>query len=241
MQKDSLYPKSENMKFSKSYFSKFEISLWITSLILITSSFLMFDRSSFLTLIASIIGVTAILLNAKGNPIGQGLMVIFSLIYGIISYGFDYYGEMVTYLGMSMPMAIIALIAWLKNPFKGNHTEVKVNRISRRETTFMIILTALVTVLFFFVLKRFGTANLIPSTISVTTSFAAVYLTFRRSPYFSLLYAANDVVLIILWVLASISDISYLSVVVCFAMFLVNDLYAFISWRKMEIRQRVSD
>ncbi len=229
------------MKKIKNYFSTFEICLWITSVVLITASYLIFDRSSILTLIASDLGVTAILLNAKGNPIGQGLMVVFSIIYGIISYGFAYYGEMITYLGMTMPMSVFALIAWLRNPFKGNKAQVEVNRISRKETIFMIILSALVTFGFYFILKSFGTANLVPSTISVTTSFAAVYLTFRRSPYFSLLYAANDIVLIVLWVMASFHSISYISVVVCFVMFLVNDLYAFISWRKMEIKQRLVD
>lgn len=229
------------MKRIKNYFSKFEISLWITSVTLIAASYFVFDRSSPLTLIASILGVTAILLNAKGNPIGQGLMVIFSIIYGIISYGFSYYGEMITYMGMSMPMAIIALIAWLKNPFNGNHAEVKVNRISKKETAFMLILSAFVTLVFYFILKHFNTANIIPSTLSVTTSFLAVYLTFRRSPYFSLLYAFNDVVLIVLWIFASLTNLSYISVVVCFLMFLINDMYAFISWRKMEIRQRTID
>lgn len=229
------------MKKIKNYFSKFEISLWITSVTLITFSFMIFDRSSYLTLIASILGVTAILLNAKGNPIGQGLMVIFSIIYGIISYGFAYYGEMITYVGMSLPMAVIALIAWLKNPFEKGKAEVKVNRITKKETLFMIILSLLVTLVFYFILKTFNTANLIPSTFSVTTSFAAVYLTFRRSPYFSLLYAFNDIVLIVLWGLASFHSLSYISVLVCFLMFLLNDLYAFISWRKMEIRQRLVD
>lgn len=225
---------------AKSYFSKFEISIWILSVVSITASFLIFDRESFLTLIASILGVTAILLNAKGNPIGQGLMVIFSVIYGIISYGFAYYGEMVTYLGMTLPMSVIALITWLRNPFKGNKAEVSVNKLSMKEIIFMIFLTVLVTILFFFILKHFGTSNLIPSTISVTTSFAAVYLTFRRSPYFSLLYALNDIVLIILWALASVYDTSYISVIVCFVMFLINDLYAFISWLKMDKRQNLS-
>ena len=229
------------MKKLKGYFSKFEISLWLISVILITASFLIFDRGSFLTIIASILGVTAILLNAKGNPIGQGLMVVFSIIYGIISFGFSYYGEMATYLGMTLPMSVIALVAWLRNPFKGNKAQVAVNRISKSETIFMVLLTAAVTFAFYFILKAFGTANLIPSTLSVTTSFAAVYLTFRRSPYFSLLYAANDVVLIVLWVMASLKNTSYISVAVCFLMFLLNDLYAFISWRKMEIKQRLVD
>ena len=82
-----------------------------------------------------------------------------------------------------------------------------------------------------------NTANMIPSTLSVTTSFLAVYLTFRRSPYFALAYAANDIVLIVLWILASVQDISYVSVVICFLLFWVNDFYGFINWRRMEKRQ----
>ncbi len=229
------------MKRIKSYFSKFEIFLWCTSVVLITSSFLIFDRENFLTLGASVLGVTAILLNAKGNPAGQVLMIIFSLIYGLISYGFSYYGEMLTYVGMTMPMAVVALITWLKNPFKGNKSEVKVNRISKKETALMMILSVAVTILFYFILRAFNTANLLPSTLSVTTSFIAVYLTSRRSPYFSLAYGANDLILIILWVMAATADLSYISVAVCFVMFLANDIYAFVSWRKMEIRQLIFD
>ena len=113
------------------------------------------------------------------------------------------------------------------------------NRLGGVEYLLMLILTAGVTVVFYFILDHFGTANMLPSTLSVTTSFIAVYLTFRRSPYFALAYAANDIVLIVLWVLASAQDISYLSVMICFALFPVNDIYGFISWRRMERRQMV--
>lgn len=223
----------------KKYFTKVEIALWLSSVILIAVSFCLFDRESYLTLAASLIGVTSLIFNAKGNPVGQLLMVVFSLLYGIISYTFHYYGEMVTYLGMTMPMAVFALISWLRNPYNGNKAEVRVNSISKKETSFMWILTAAVTVLFYFILKYFNTANIVPSTLSVTTSFIAVYLTFRRSPYYAIAYAANDVVLIILWTLASVSDIRYVSVAVCFAAFLVNDIYGYISWCKMKTRQSV--
>ena len=219
------------------YFSKLEIVLWGSSVALILSSFLAFDRTNYLTLIASLIGVTSLIFNAKGNPFGQLLMVIFSLLYGIISFTFSYYGEMITYLGMTMPMAVFALVSWLCNPYKGNHAEVKVNSIGRAEQVYMWIATIAVTIIFYFVLEHFDTANIIPSTISVTTSFLAVYLTFRRSPYFALAYAANDTVLIVLWILASISDIRYVSVVVCFVAFLFNDVYGFISWQRMKNRQ----
>lgn len=219
------------------YFTPQERLLWGVSAGAILLSFFLLDGRQYLTLAASLIGITAIIVNAKGNPLGQLLMVIFSLFYGYISYACAYYGEMITYLGMTGPMAALALISWLRHPFHGNRAQVQVNHISRREHGLLALLTAGVTLGFYFILRALGTANLLPSTVSVATSFWAVYLTFRRSPLFSLGYAANDLVLIVLWVLASLEDVSYLSVVVCFAAFLANDLYGFISWRRMEKAQ----
>lgn len=228
------------MKHLKHYFNRQEKALWSASVLLIVVSFCIFDRENWLTLAASLIGVTSLIFNAKGNPFGQLLMVVFSLLYGVISYSFAYYGEMITYLGMTMPMAVFALISWLRNPYNGNRAEVKVNAISWKETVFMWIATAAVTALFYFILEHFDTANIVPSTLSVTTSFIAVYLTFRRSPLFALAYASNDIVLIILWILASAHDIRYISVVVCFAAFLANDLYGYVSWQRMKERQHLN-
>lgn len=225
-------------KYWTNYFTKSEIVLWTTSVIVILASFIIFDRENYMTLAASLIGVTSLIFNAKGNPVGQFLMIVFSLLYGIISYTFAYYGEMITYLGMTMPMALFALISWLRNPYNGNHAEVKVNKISRREVLLMFAAAIVITGIFYYILDWFDTANIVPSTISVTTSFLAVYLTFRRNPYFALAYAANDIVLIILWVMASLCDMRYVSVVVCFIAFLFNDIYGFVNWRKMEKRQQ---
>jgi len=219
------------------YFSKTEKALWCSSAVLIVIAFCIFDRGNYLTLVASLVGVTSLIFTAKGNPAGQLLMVVFSLLYGIISYTFAYYGEMITYLGMTGPMALFALIAWLSNPYKGNRAEVAVNRLSRKEIGLMFLLSVVVTALFYFILVYFETANIVPSTLSVTTSFIAVYLTFRRSAWFALAYAANDIVLIYLWILAAMTDLSYLSVIICFVIFLANDLYGFVIWRRMQKRQ----
>ncbi len=205
---------------------------------MIIGSFLIFDRENILTVSASLLGVTSLIFCAKGNPIGQVLMIVFSLLYAVISFSFNYYGEMITYLGMTLPMAVISLISWLKNPYKENKAEVKVNSLSKKDAVFAFIATTIITVIFYFILDYFDTANIIPSTFSVATSFVAAYLTFRRSPFFALAYALNDVVLIVLWILASMHEIRYISVVVCFVAFLVNDIYGYISWQKMKTRQR---
>lgn len=231
---------SKKMQSLPYYFTKGELALWFLSVALIVVSFIVFDRENFLTLVASLIGVTSLIFNAKGNPFGQFLMVIFSLLYGIISFTFAYYGEMITYLGMTAPMAVVALISWLLNPYNGNKAEVEVNRLSLKEIILMICLTAIVTLLFYYILAALHTVNLIPSTLSVTTSFLAVYLTFRRSAFFAIGYAANDIVLIILWIMATRTDLSYLSVAVCFVMFLANDIYGFVNWTKIQKRQEAN-
>ena len=227
----------KSLKSIAKYFSVGEILLWSCSVLLIIVSFCVFDRRNYLTLASSLIGVTSLIFTAKGNPIGQILMIVFSLLYGYISFVFTYYGEMLTYLCMTMPMAIFALISWLKNPYKENKAEVKVNRLKKGEPVFMWIATAIITLIFYFILSAFQTKKIIPSTISVTTSFLAVYLTFRRNPFYAIGYAANDIVLIVLWILATIENTSYLSVVVCFVTFFANDIYGFISWQKMAKKQ----
>lgn len=230
--------KDSNIFLKKlNYFTTFEKLLWIFSVIIIIAAFALSDGDNLISLAASLIGVTFLIFNAKGNPIGQFLTIVFSVFYGYISFSFAYYGEMITYLGMTAPMALLALISWLKHPYKGNKSQVEVNSISKKEICFMAALTAAVTAAFYFILSAFNTANIIPSTISVTTSFAAVYLTFRRSPYYALAYAANDLVLIVLWAMASIKDSGYISVLVCFAVFFVNDLYGFVNWKRMAKNQ----
>lgn len=227
----------QKLKSLVNYFSGKETVLWSMSVISVIVSFGLFDRENYCALLASLIGVTALIFNARGNPAGQFLMVIFSLLYGVISYSFKYYGEMLTYLGMTLPMSVFSFVSWMKNPYNGNRAEVKVNRMGKWEHFFMWGATIVVTFGFYFILNGLGTAEIVPSTISVSTSFLAVYLSFRRSPHFALAYAANDIILIILWILASVADKRYISVVVCFAAFFVNDIYGFVSWRKMEKKQ----
>ena len=215
----------------------FEKLLWFFSLCLIFLSFLLTGEKDYLSLTASLIGATALIFVAKGYVIGQVLTVVFSVFYGIISFYFKYYGEMLTYLCMSTPIALASVISWVKNPFE-NTKEVKVSKLSAKLRIILLVTTPIVTLIFYFVLKHFGTANLFFSTISVTTSFVACYLTFFRSPFYAIGYSANDIVLIILWVLAALKKPSCLPMILCFIVFLANDLYGFYNWKRMEKMQK---
>lgn len=218
-------------------FSYFELTLWTTSVAVIAAGFLIGGKSDLLALTASLVGATSLIFIAKANVIGQILMIAFSIIYAVISYKVHYYGEMITYLGMNLPIALFSVVIWLKHPYDERGSEVEIAHLSLKSISIMLMAGCGVTIAFYFILGYFNTARLIVSTLSVFTSFISAWLLMLRSSTYALAYAANDVVLIVLWILACIIDISCLPMVICFIIFLINDLYGFYNWRKMKIRQ----
>ena len=213
--------------------------LWGTSLAVVTLSFFVGGGTSrgLLSLAASLLGVTALIFVAKGDVTGQFLTVIFSLLYALVSWTQGYYGEMITYLFMSTPAAIFSIVSWLRHPYGKDHAEVRMVHLTKKAFFTCIVISLTLTVIFYFVLKQLNTSELLISTLSVTTSLLAASLLFLRSPCYALAYATNDVVLIILWIMASIKAPHSLSMVACFLMFLLNDLYAFFNWRRLRHAQ----
>ena len=213
-----------------------EILLWVISSITVTVCFFIFKNTQYHYLIGSLIGIAGLIIVSKGNPAGQEVIIVFSVFYGIISYSFRYYGEMITYLGMSAPIAAWALITWIKNPYAEG--EVKVNRLSRLEICLFCVGSLAATAAFYFILRALNSAILFVSTFPVLPSFTASYVTVRRICFYAVFYGLNDIVLIVLWALASIKDLTYLPMVICFVAFLVLDIYGFINWTRMEKKQK---
>lgn len=216
--------------------NRFELCLWLVSMLVIAVSSLFSSAQGLLATITSLLGVTALIFIAKGMVTGQFFLIVFAILYGIISIEAKYYGEAITYMGMSLPMAVLSAISWIRHPHKDSG-RVEIEKMTTAKTVGMIIVTVIVSVVFFFILKMLSTASLTISTISITTSFLAASLTFFRNPYYAVGYAVNDIVLICLWIIASIKDVSNLSMVFCFLMFLINDIYGFYSWKKMQKEQ----
>lgn len=216
--------------------SRREGFLWLASLVLIVSTFVLFQTEDYLTVIASVIGATALIFVGKGDALGQLLTIVFAVLYSIVSFQCRYYGEMLTYLGMTLPSAAVAMVNWLKHPY--SEREVKVNVLHRKQWFFLGISAVIATAVFGVALEKLGTANLFFSVISITTSYFASMLVIYRSSYYAVAYALNDIVLIVLWVLVTREDINYLPMIICFVVFLANDIYGFRNWRHMKERQR---
>lgn len=213
--------------------TKKEWILWMGSLAIVILSNLLSTDIDVLTLVSACVGITSLIFAAKGNVWAQILMVVFSILYGLISWQFRYWGEMITYIGMTMPMAVWSTITWIKNPSESGQ-EVAIQKLTRKHVAGIVAAGVIVTAVFYMILKALDTPNILFSTISITTSFLAASLTMLRSSYYALGYASNDIILIVMWVLASIENPAYIPVVVNFIIFFFNDMYGFVSWKRRE-------
>lgn len=225
------------MKNPFSSLTKKEWGLWLGSVVLIIGSFIV-CKSFSLVAVASLIGCSGLIFVSKGHVFGQFLMLAFCITYGIVSIGQQYYGEAITYMGMSAPVAAVSIVLWLRHPFSSEKTEVRVRRATGKDIVILLLLAIIISQIFYYILRAFDTKNLVVSTLSVSTSFVAASLSAIRSPYYALAYALNDIVLIILWTATTMGDFSYFPMVVCFVVFLVNDIYGLINWKIMEKRQQ---
>ena len=219
------------MTFLFENFNKKELAAWVLSLSLIMLSQLLLGNTEWAFMAVSMVGISALIYTAKGHVMGPLIMILFSITYSLISLSFGYYGEAITYGGMTLPMSILALIAWVKHP-SSEKNQVKTAVLTKREWLICGLYSIIVTTILGAVLYLFDTPNLVLSTISVTTSFVAVYLTYKRSQYYAVAYALNDLILIGLWVYASTTHEAYIPLVVCFSLFLIYDIYGYIAWNK---------
>ena len=106
--------------------TKKEWLLWLASLAAVIISNFATNDLDLLTLISALLGVTSLIFAAKGSVWAQFLMIVFCILYGIISFRFHYWGEMITYLGMTLPMAAWSAITWLQNPSEENECAIPI-------------------------------------------------------------------------------------------------------------------
>ena len=72
--------------------------LWILSCLSILILYLILPDKDYLVIIATLIGATSLIFIAKGNVLGPIISIIFSIIYGYISFKNRYFGELLIYL-----------------------------------------------------------------------------------------------------------------------------------------------
>lgn len=223
--------------FLKSW-NLFEKLFLLISLLIIIICFFLGTDKNILSLVTSILGVITVIFGAKGLVWAPVVNLLYNIVYIILSYTQGFYGEVLIYIFMMTPINIAMIISWLKNKSKEDENIVEVNKLNKKEYILLFGFTLVVAFGFYFILKALNTTALFISTISLIDSFIATYLLYRRCSNYALSYIVNDIILIVLWLYAIRNNgIAYLPMVLSFLVFLVNDIYGLISWKKRERKQ----
>jgi len=214
----------------------FELILLIASPVVVTVMAILFHGDWFTT-ITSIIGILCALLLAKGLIIGQFFGIAIAILYSIVSFNNGYYGEMIIYLALMLPMYIWAIVEWFRHKDREGK-RVEINTIGWKEWVFVSILAVGVFVGLYFLLRAFNTNLLIISTLSVVDNLFAIYLLARRSKYGFVSYIINDLILIVLWGIPVIEgNVSVLPMLFNPVINLINDVYGVYNWNKIQKQQ----
>ena len=217
--------------------SVFEIILLITSPLIVLSVGIIF-KSDVLTITTSIVGIICALLLAKGLLLGQFFGIAIVILYSIVSFKNGFYGEMLIYLVIMLPMYIWGIVEWLKHK-NGETKSVEINSIKWKEWLIVAICSVVVFVGFYYLLKALNTKELIVSTLSVVDNIFAVYLLARRSKYGFVSYIVNDLILIVLWGIPIIQgNLLLLAMLINPIVNLINDTYGVVNWTKIQRKQK---
>lgn len=224
-------------EFFKSW-NLFEKLFLIISLFIVIGCFFLGTDKNILSLVTSVLGVITVIFGAKGLVWAPIINIVYNIVYILLSYTQGFYGEVIIYVFLMTPLNIAMIVSWFKNKSKKDENIVAVNKLSKKEYILLFVFTLFISVIFYLLLKALNTNALLISTISLIDSFIASYLLFRRCSNYALSYIVNDIILIVLWSFAIKNNgIAYLPIVLSFIVFLVNDIYGLISWKKREKEQ----
>ena len=217
--------------------TKLENSLLFGSIIIVSLIGIIY-KSDLLTMSCSIVGIITALLLAKGKNLGQVFGVLITLLYSVVSFKNKFYGEVIIYIFLMLPMYIVGIISWIKHQNKATNS-VEINKITNREWIIIFIVSVIIFIAVYFLLKIFNTSEILVSTFSVIASLFAVYLQIRRSRFSFYFYVINDLILIILWGIPVVKG-NFLLLPMLFnpIINLINDSYGIINWRNLEKIQK---
>ena len=241
-------PAAKNAAFRsavRKFFGKwnlFEILLLSISLAATATIFFLGKEKNPWSLLSSVFGIVCVIFTAKGNPVAQYLSIVFAVFYSVVSYQSRYYGEMLIYLFLMIPIHVACIVSWIRHRRDPESAEVRINSLRAREYLLLGMAHCIVTVALYFLLNALGTVELIVSTISLVSSVSAAYLMLRRSEYYAVCFIVNDIILLILWGLRVYHyGVSSLPTLITFVVFLINDVYGFLAWRKRRRRQNAEE
>jgi nicotinamide mononucleotide transporter len=186
-------------------------------------------------LVASLTGMLCVVLTAKGkiSSFYFGLINIFT--YSYVAFKSAYYGDVMLNMLYFLPMTFVGIYYWKRNQKLNNgNKELIVSCLKWKDKTYWFTLSVLSIILYGLFLQFLG--GTLPFVDSLTTVFsivATILLTKRLTDQW-FYWIMVDVFSIVMWAYIFFRDGNDITILVMWCAFLVNALYGYYNWKKME-------
>ncbi|MBK2088663.1 nicotinamide mononucleotide transporter, partial [Francisella orientalis] len=226
--------------------SKREVS-WLVSCIILTVVAASISGSSAFILIFSVISITNLILAAKGKVFNYILGLIAAVMYAVISYQNQVYGQLLLAVLFLCPIQFYGWYNWTRPKNTTKEKQIKIKKLTRVQFISILVFIAVVSTIYgYFVLHLYFGQNvgLVADAIVEVTSIIAFILTVLLFKEFWILWLAVDVLTISIWVdgiLDSAITIAIIPVIITKIVALINAIYGYVIWRKNYNLQKQAD
>lgn len=189
-------------------------------------------------LTASLTGMLCVVLTAKGkiSSFYWGLINIFT--YSYVAYQSAYYGDVMLNMLYFLPMTFFGIYFWGKNSREKKKSKIVLVRSLSWKNKFLIFVGSLILVylLGLFLKSISGTLPFVDSTTTIFSIIATILLTKRYSDQW-FYWIMVDIWSIVMWTYIFLRDGNQISMLVMWSAFLVNAVYGYYNWIKLEREQ----
>ena len=224
----------------KKYFQDWNLfeKLWLFIFTAVNIGLFFAWHDTWIGLTASLTGMLCVVLTAKGKISSFYWGLINILAYSYVAFQSKYYGDVGLNLLYFLPMTFVGIYFWSRNALNMKESKTVIVRSLSWSAKFVWFVCSLITVYLLGLFLKFigGTLPFVDSTTTIFSIIATILLNKRYTDQW-FYWILVDLWSIVMWVFIFLRDGNQVSMLVMWSAFLVNALYGYYNWRKLEKQQ----
>lgn len=212
--------------------------VWLLTFTLVNIYLFFAWHDTLVGLTASLTGMLCVVLTAKGKISSFYWGLVNILTYSYVAFQSAYYGDVGLNMLYFLPMTFVGIYFWKKNSKKIEKSERVVVRRLKAKMKVIWFAGSLVLLYGLGLLLKIinGTLPFVDSTTTIFSIVATILLTKRYTDQW-FYWIMVDVWSIVMWLFIFMRDGNQVSMLVMWTAFLVNAVYGYYNWIKMEKKQ----
>ncbi len=210
--------------------TKADIILYIASMMLIVISGFIF-KAYFLSFLASIIGITAGIMNMKANKYCYILYMAQVILYAFVAWHNKFIGEAILAAFYLLPLYTYSAVKWIKASRKDE--KLLIFKMTKKLLVILSIACVIVTFGYGYVLDMLNSNLPYINALGTFTSVAAGYLSANRIKEQWYFWIAYSLIFSGIWISTLIADTSQVTLILQNIPYLYINIVGLVKWNKL--------